>query len=94
MSEPEKGVIAVSRAGHDKGRAFIIIGRADTEHVYLVDGTSRKLEHPKKKKLRHLHVESHVAETVRDLLDGNVGPTDADIRKALAAFGYNIQQGK
>ncbi len=86
MNEPEYGVIVTSRAGHDKGRAFIIIGRADDAHVWLVDGETRKLEKPKKKKLMHVRMEPQRAE---EIVEPATALCDADIRKALAARGYN-----
>ncbi|MEG1525267.1 MAG: KOW domain-containing RNA-binding protein [Clostridia bacterium] len=92
MTEPETGVVVISRAGHDKGRAFVIIGRADTEHVFLADGVTRKLTCPKKKKLMHLRIEPYTAESVRSTLARNETLMDADVRKALATLGYNTER--
>ena len=90
MTEPEIGVAAVSRAGHDKGRAFLIVGRADEAHALLSDGETRKLASPKKKKLRHLHVEPKRAEALAGAIaDGTA--TDADVRRALQELGYNTR---
>ena len=94
MNEPELGAVATSRAGHDKGRAFIIVGRADSEHVLLSDGCTRPIARPKKKKLRHLRIEPHSAEAIRTLLLADTQPQDADVRKALNALGYNTESGK
>ena len=85
MNFPETGVVAVSRAGHDKGKAFVIVGRAEPEHVLLADGESRTVAKPKKKKLRHLHVEPKVASEVREKLLAGTPVSDAEIRKALRA---------
>ena len=94
MNEPELGAVATSRAGHDKGRAFVIVGRADSEHVYLADGQTRPIGKPKKKKLRHLHIEPHTAETVRTALMDGQSVLDAELRKALAGLGYNMESGQ
>jgi ribosomal protein L14E/L6E/L27E len=48
------GRIVRSTAGRDKGRLFLVIGVADEEHLLIADGDLRKLEKPKKKKLKHL----------------------------------------
>ena len=40
------GMLAGSKAGHDKGIIYVIINE-DTEYVYLVDGETRKLLKPK-----------------------------------------------
>lgn len=45
---------AVSLAGHDKGGVFAVISRSDDGFAMIADGRRRKIEKPKKKKLRHL----------------------------------------
>ena len=48
----EAGMLARSKAGHDKAQMYII-KEVDDTYVYLVDGRIRTLGHPKKKKQRH-----------------------------------------
>ena len=48
------GSIAISTAGRDKDKMFIIVGVLDKEHVLIANGKSRKIEKPKRKKLKHL----------------------------------------
>jgi len=48
------GRVVRSTAGRDKGRLFLVVGVFDGEHLLIADGDLRKLEKPKKKKLRHL----------------------------------------
>lgn len=47
------GMFAVSKAGHDKGQMYVVL-REDEEFAYLVDGVSRTLDRPKKKRKKHL----------------------------------------
>ena len=49
------GMFAVSKAGHDKGRMYLVI-RDECDAVYLADGKIRTLENPKRKKKKHLQV--------------------------------------
>lgn len=49
------GMFAVSKAGHDKGRMYLIVGEDDAT-VDLADGRIRTLENPKKKKKKHVQV--------------------------------------
>ena len=49
----EAGMLARSKAGHDKAQMYII-KEVDDTYVYLVDGRIRTLGHPKKKKKKHL----------------------------------------
>ena len=77
-----EGEIVLSRAGRDRGRAFVILKLIDEEYVLLVDGRLRTLERPKKKKRRHLLK----ASDTRMELNGNL--LNADFRKFLAAQGF------
>ena len=89
MNEPVIGRVCTSRAGHDKGRAFLIVGVCDDNHVLLSDGETRKLSRPKKKKLTHLHVEPQKADEIAKKFAECKEILDADVRKALQLFGYN-----
>ena len=89
MNEPCIGAICTSRAGHDKGRAFVIVGVYDENHVLLSDGETRKLERPKKKKLMHLHIEPQRADEIGRRVTEKKPLLDADVRKALRALGYS-----
>lgn len=89
MNEPVIGRVCTSRAGHDKGRAFLIVGIYDDNHVLICDGDTRKLSQPKKKKLQHLHVEPQKADEIANKFAECKEILDADVRKALQLFGYN-----
>lgn len=49
------GMMASSKAGHDKNTVYVII-REDSEYVYLADGKTRTLAAPKKKNKKHIQV--------------------------------------
>lgn len=53
MQKLEVGDIVESLAGHDKGKLHLIVS-LDESYAEIVDGKLRKLEAPKKKKLKHL----------------------------------------
>ena len=89
MNEPVIGRVCTSRAGHDKGRAFLIVGVFDDNHVLLSDGETRKLSRPKKKKLSHLHIEPQKTDEIAKKFAESKEVLDADVRKALQLFGYN-----
>lgn len=48
-----KGRLAFSKAGHDKGRLYLII-RQEGERVWLADGRTRSVQDPKKKNRKHI----------------------------------------
>lgn len=74
------GYFATSRAGHDAGSLYVIVGEEDG-YVYLSDGCLRSMERPKKKSRRHIQV---IRETV-----------DVELQKRLlgreAVFDHEIK---
>ncbi|MCE5189779.1 MAG: KOW domain-containing RNA-binding protein [Eubacteriales bacterium] len=93
MNEPVIGTVCTSRAGRDKGRAFVILGICDENHVLLCDGETRRVERPKKKKLMHLHIEPCHADEIGKRVTEGASLLDADVRKALNRLGYNVNKG-
>ena len=77
-----EGEVVRSRAGRDRGRAFVVVKLLDEDYALLVDGRLRTLERPKKKKRRHLLKASEA----RMELSGRL--LDADFRKFLIAQGF------
>jgi ribosomal protein L14E/L6E/L27E len=76
-----------SKAGRDKGIYFIIVGIIGDEYVLICDGDIRKIEKPKKKKLKHLVVHDIIADDIKGKLEAGVRINDADIRKSLGSLG-------
>ncbi len=52
----EVGSVVLSKAGRDKGSMLVVTEVLDAEYVLVADGRRRKIEHPKKKKVKHLKV--------------------------------------
>ena len=55
MERVEAGMMAVSRAGHDKDTLYLVL-RIEGDFAYLSDGWLKPKEKPKKKRLKHLQV--------------------------------------
>ncbi|HEY8423660.1 MAG TPA: KOW domain-containing RNA-binding protein [Clostridia bacterium] len=84
--EAELGRVALSVAGRDKGKYFVICGVVDERYVLIADGRFHKLNAPKKKNIRHLRL---LKQTVlADKLKNNVKIFDSELYKALKVF-YN-----
>lgn len=77
------GRICKASAGRGKGRYFIICKIVDDEYVLLTDGKTRKWEHPKRKKSKHLICRPYVAEDIATAIAQGRTPLDAEIREAL-----------
>lgn len=80
------GQVVKSRAGRDKGRVFLVLDIIDDQYVLIVDGDLRKLEKPKKKKIKHLMVYNTVIKEFEEKLQSKQGINDAYIRKLLEPF--------
>ena len=87
----EVGRVVKSRQGRDAGRFFIILQVVDEQFVMMADGLTRKIAHPKKKKVKHLYPKPIVVDCVAEKLPTNQ-LLDSDLRKALAAHGLEIDQ--
>ncbi len=80
-----EGSIVRSIAGRDKGSLFIVISR-EGDYVYLANGELRKVDRPKRKKLKHLQGTKTVSEFVQNKLASVGKVTNSEVRKALADF--------
>ncbi|MBZ4663313.1 MAG: RNA-binding protein [Caloramator sp.] len=81
------GQIVHSRAGRDKGRYFIVVGIIDENYVLLADGDLRKIESPKKKKIKHLVFHDKFAVDIVEKIKTNQRITNADLKKTLQSMG-------
>lgn len=68
MERYEIGMLARSKAGHDKGHVYVIYN-IEEAYVYLVDGTIRTIAKPKKKKKKHVQLilEKHELSNIDDV---------------------------
>ena len=80
-----KADIVCSTAGRDQGKLFYVIG-TDGVYVLIADGKERTIEHPKRKKLKHVQkvarTETHVAEKLRR----GEKVLNSELRRDLAVF--------
>lgn len=84
----EIGRVVCSRAGRDRGRFFVIVGVLDGDHVAVADGSLRKVDHPKRKKLKHLVAKPEVFEDLREKIFAKKRIFDSEVRNRLDAIGY------
>ncbi len=78
------GQVVYSKAGRDAGRKFILVGTVDEAYVLVSDGDLRRIEKPKKKKVKHLELTDEVLEPLSEKLNSKIKVSNAEIRKALA----------
>jgi len=88
------GQLAKSIAGRDKGRFMVIIDIIDENYVYIVDGDLRKVENPKKKKIKHLQLLNKRADLIVEKLTKKRKVTNEDVKKALTELIDESHDGK
>ena len=78
----KEGQVVVAAAGRDEGKLFFIVGKKDSQYVYISDGKSRKIDRPKLKKVKHLKKTNIVSDSIRaKILSGSI--TDSFLRAEL-----------
>ena len=87
------GELATSKAGHDKDRLYMIVGE-EGECVYLCDGRLRCVEHPKKKKKKHIQIihssaQDTLIQLIKQNLPGERDEINRQIRKTLEDYLSN-----
>ncbi|MBS4535535.1 KOW domain-containing RNA-binding protein [Clostridium sp. D2Q-14] len=80
------GQIVKSIAGRDSGKKFIIIDILDDKYVLIVDGDLRRLDNPKKKKIKHLMPTKAVLDEIKNKIEAKEKFNNAYVRKLLASF--------
>lgn len=80
--ELRKGMLAISKAGHDKDSWYVVSGFDQTQ-AFLVNGVNRTVDRPKKKKLKHLQPVNEVPEILQDKLQNGTPWTNEEIKRAI-----------
>ena len=80
--ELRKGMLAISKAGHDKDCWYVVFN-IEGNYAYLVNGKTKQVENPKKKKLMHLQPVNRIPELLQEKLDAGKQWTNEEIKRAL-----------
>lgn len=80
------GQVVSSKNGRDIGKIFVILEIIDDNFVLIADGKSRKIDKPKKKKIKHLNVYKKVFEEIESKDLGKYQYNDAYIRRILKPY--------
>ena len=76
-------MLATSKAGHDKGKQYVVIGQ-EQEYFLLVNGSTKLLNKPKKKNQKHVQLIKHVPDELLEAMKQI--REDADVRKILSIY--------
>lgn len=92
MNKAKLGQLVIATAGRDEYKKFIITCIIDDQYVYISDGDSRKIENPKKKKLKHLKLTGNVSEEIAQKLNKKLIVTNNDICKYIKSLDSYREQ--
>ena len=79
----EVGRVVFSKAGRDAGHYFVVVAVLDKDH-----GCQRKVDNPKKKKIKHLVAKPEILEEIREKIFAKKRIFDSEVRNKLDAIGY------
>lgn len=85
MDRISEGQVVLSTAGRDAGELFIVV-QSDGSFCHLADGMRRRVEKPKKKKVKHLRLTPGRFEEIRLKLENGEIVSNAEIRKCLKLY--------
>ncbi len=77
---PEAGDIVISKAGHDTGRAHVVLAYTGGGFALIADGKRRLVASPKSKNVKHLRKVGISA--LKESIESG-GVTDKQIRQAV-----------
>lgn len=84
------GQIVISKAGRDKGKKMIVITVVNESYVLIADGVLRKIEKPKKKKIKHIAMTDKINKVIEEKILRNKKILNSDIKKVLNEDGEKI----
>ena len=87
--DSEIGKVVYSKAGRDAGGYYIITSVLNEEYVYICDGNLRKIENPKKKKVKHLNLTDKYSDEIRTNILSGLKVTNLQIKKFFQSEDIN-----
>jgi ribosomal protein L14E/L6E/L27E len=81
----EKAQIVRSLAGHDRGELFCVMDTED-DFLFLADGKHRKVENPKRKRVKHVESVGEYSHPTIEKLRAGQPVGNQELRRALAAL--------
>lgn len=78
--------VALSLAGRDTGNIYLVFELIDEKYLLLIDGKSRTISKPKRKKIKHIQVIGNATSEFEGVFEDKSKTNDAKIRKILKEF--------
>jgi hypothetical protein len=78
-------MLAKSKAGHDKNHIYVVLQQTN-DVVYLVNGVTKTIDNPKKKKRIHIQPIKHLPEEILSLVKDAEALDDATAVRILDLY--------
>ena len=82
-------LFAKIKSGHDKNHIYYIVEK-DDKYVYLANGTTKSMKHPKKKNPLHIQIIKQLPGEVTSILRSEEKLTDQKLADALEKYKSNL----
>jgi ribosomal protein L14E/L6E/L27E len=86
------GKVVISTAGRDAKHYYVIIDKIDDEYYLLCNGSTKTIQMPKKKKIKHFNVLEDVDDEIKASIISKDKGTDLKIKKFLKLKGI-VKEG-
>ena len=82
--------VALSLAGRDTGSLYVVSQLIDENHCLVIDGKTKPILKPKKKKFKHICKTNFFADGLAQKIAQGAYMQDAEVRKTLKFFKNNL----
>ena len=86
----EPGRVVQSLEGRDRKRYFVVLEVPDESNVVMADGLSHRLNHPKKKNVKHVKAKPVKMNLDQTFPSGHL--LDSDLRTFLEENGFGLER--
>ena len=87
------GKVVLSLAGRDKNHLYVVIDQLSDGYMFLSNGSTKTVQMPKKKKLKHIDVLDDVNDEIKvSIMSNNDKGTDLKIKRFLKLKGI-VKEG-
>ena len=80
--------LAKSLCGHDKNEIYVVY-REENDFVYLINGKTKTIEKPKRKKQRHIQIIKNLPEEIIEMVSQEL--TNETTKKIIKHYVRSIQ---
>ena len=86
---PEAGRVVLSRAGRDKGTAYVVLTDPEEGRVLVIDGRGRTTGRPKRTNVKHLTAKPRMIPGISEKMRINPRSLEQEVRTILDAERFS-----